>query len=618
MTLMSRNPLEPTRIGEIRPSQLITTSGVGAVVDLPGMSVIVRGLDEWKPGIEIDEARLLAQVRQVLPDAGITKLLAAPYDPSASKDPTTRIGIPTTTFPRWLRCPACRQLLPIDGAEQLKLIHRWGRRPDMAKWIHTNCPKQNGGETKRRPCIPARFVVACSHGHIDEFPYIDFVHKNAATPCPGPQLRLNDAGSVLGPRVTITCTACGNSRNIAEASGTRGADTLPYCRGRHPHLQIFEDCQEPLKLMVLGASNLWFNDTLTALHLPSESREHAIATLVEHNWQILGSGMETKVLRAVISGMPALHALSDFTDEQLAQAIEIERERRQSHDRQSQPEAVDLLGAEWKMFSHPTTQLHDDDFLAEETAAPEGFSTFVAGVVKVHRLREVTASVGFTRIDAPYNLEQRHVERAPLARNRVGWVPAVERRGEGIFIQLNEDLVAKWCNRAENHEDIKRLRAANDQWRLNRGLPTGTHLPVPRLLLIHTLSHLLLRRVALECGYSATSIRERLYVGTTEQPTAGFLLSTAASDSEGTLGGLVALGDQRFLGRLLDQVREDARTCSSDPHCAEYLPEPPSDQLHGAACHACLFASETSCEAGNRWLHRGVLADLGSGLAIDW
>lgn len=134
---------------------------------------------------------------------------------------------------------------------------------------------------------------------------------------------------------------------------------------------------------------------------------------------------------------------------------------------------------------------------------------------------------------------------------------------------------------------------------------------------MHTLSHLLLRQVALECGYSSASIRERVYVGSPAQPTAGLLLSTAASDSEGTLGGLVALADQKFLGRLLQQALEDAQTCSSDPLCADRLPSSPSDVLHAAACHACLFASETSCESGNRWLHRGVLVNVVEGLAFS-
>jgi Domain of unknown function (DUF1998) len=116
---------------------------------------------------------------------------------------------------------------------------------------------------------------------------------------------------------------------------------------------------------------------------------------------------------------------------------------------------------------------------------------------------------------------------------------------------------------------------------------------------------MLIRQVALECGYSSASLRERLYLGTQEASTAGVLLSTAASDSECTLGGLVALDERRHLERLLGQALEDAMHCSSDPLCAEHVPMYPSAVLHAAACHACLFASETSCEAGNRWLDRG-------------
>ena len=121
---------------------------------------------------------------------------------------------------------------------------------------------------------------------------------------------------------------------------------------------------------------------------------------------------------------------------------------------------------------------------------------------------------------------------------------------------------------------------------------------------------MLIRQVAQECGFTSASIRERLYIGTPQEPTAGVLLSTAASDSEGTLGGLVALGEPRHLGRLLDQAFRDAECCSSDPLCAEHVPLDPSADLHAAACHACLFASETSCETNNRWLDRAVLVDL--------
>jgi hypothetical protein len=115
--------------------------------------------------------------------------------------------------------------------------------------------------------------------------------------------------------------------------------------------------------------------------------------------------------------------------------------------------------------------------------------------------------------------------------------------------------------------------------------------------------------LALECGYTASSIRERIYadagVGGGE-PMAGVLLYTAAPDSEGTLGGLVRLGEPDELGPLLGQALERAYLCSSDPLCSEHDPRT-DGSVHRAACRACQFASETSCERGNRFLDRAAL-----------
>jgi len=126
--------------------------------------------------------------------------------------------------------------------------------------------------------------------------------------------------------------------------------------------------------------------------------------------------------------------------------------------------------------------------------------------------------------------------------------------------------------------------------------------------MLHGLAHLLIRELALECGYNAASIRERIYAATPEDdgPQAGVLLYTAAADSDGTLGGLVDLGRPENLERLLDQALQRARICSSDPLCAEH--DPGKDRsLHASACHACSFVSETSCERGNRYLDRALL-----------
>ena len=606
----------PTRIGQARPSQLLTASGVGAVVDLPGMSVVVRGLDAWGSvgGPVITEPRLLDQVRGVLGE-NVGQLRAAPADARAADDAFTRVGVPVTTFPRWLRCPACHELWALDGVDQLELIHRWGRRPDLAKWVHTHCPKQgNTAAGRRRACIPARFVVACDRGHLDEFPYSAYLHAGQGETCPGPRIMMNDAGSTLGPRVTLSCQACDSRRNISEAAGTRGAAHLPRCRGRHPHLQTFSACDRPLKLMVLGASNMWFGVTASALHLPEVD---GLSGLVRTHWDVLSVLPTVEAIAAVVSVSRPLDALADFPAQHVLDAVAAERARRTSPEGAGTPDDVpSLLTAEWELFSHPTTTDEDDDFRAAPTAKPDGLGGLLEQVVLVSRLREVQALLGFTRIDAPGRGELEPAHRVPLSMAPPAWIPAVERRGEGIFLQLREDNVATWAASVAEHPHAQALRAAYARWLDRRGRTPDPDFPVPRYLLLHTLSHTLLREVALECGYSSASIRERLYVGTPDAPTAGILLSTAASDSEGTLGGLVALANRAFLGPLLTRALESAQACSSDPLCAERLPDASSDALHAAACHACLFASETSCENGNRWLHRGVVADVADGLAF--
>jgi len=604
---------DPTRIGGVRPSHLITTGGVGAALDLPAMSVMVRGLDAW--GLEraevIAEPRLLAEVQRVL-GGQVRALRKAPWDPADADDGWARSGVPVSSFPRWLRCPRCHRLGPIDPPGQFSLVHRYGRRPDLAKWVHSGCRHQaQVRDASRRACPPARFLVACEDGHLDDFPYVEFVHHGQ--PCGGPKLTMTDSASTLSPRVNIVCEECNARRNIAEAAGVAGRDHLPACRGRHPHLQSFETCRQPLRLMVLGSSNLWFGYTVGALHLP---QDRIVADLVATHWDLLGAQPTPELVRRLINGMPDLGDLRPTPIDEVWSAIETLRAAGGPHpDKPS--EIGDLRAEEWEMLARPTTDRQDEDFRATPTPTPERYGGLLDQVVLVTRLRSVRALLGFTRLAAPDDTNSPKI--APLSRHNPEWVPAVEERGEGVFLQLHEDLVARWEPHATDHLRVKALRRAYTAWCANRGRPTDPNFPLPRYLALHTLSHLLIRQVSLECGYSSAAIRERLYLGEPNRRTAGILLSTAAPDSEGTLGGLVALGHARHLGRLLDLALADAERCSSDPLCAEHVPQPPSEALHAAACHACLFASETSCEANNRWLDRAVLVDLtGDGLALPW
>jgi hypothetical protein len=575
------------------------------------MSVIVRGLDAWSPerSSTVTEPRLLESVRRLLGQQ-VRVLRALPSDPSAIDDPWARTGVPVTPFPRWVRCPRCFRLGPLDPPGQFELVHRWGRRPDLAKWVHAGCQKQaRVRSVNRRACVPARFLVTCEDGHLDDFPYVEFVHRGL--PCAGPKLTMSDSSSTLGPRVLVRCAECAKQRNISDAAGRKGAEVLPLCRGRHPHLQHFEECGKPLHLMVLGASNLWFALTASALHLPQVL---GVADVVAANWELLGAQPNAAVVQMLVDRLDELRSLRQVPAEEVWACIEELRAKGGPGagvvGQVAGSTAEELLADEWQMLARPTTDKQDDDFRAEVADVPEGYGGLLDQVVRVTRLREVRALVGFTRNALPERADVAPVHRVALSLSAPTWVPAVEQRGEGIFLQLREERVAQWETTAKDNPRVRAIRDAYVRWCSNRGAAVRAGFPLARYLLLHTLSHLLIRQIALECGYSSASVRERIYVGNRHHPHAGVLLSTAASDSEGTLGGLVALGQPVFLKRLLDQALDDGRRCSSDPLCAEHVPIAPSEEQHAAACHACLFASETTCEVNNRWLDRAVLVEI--------
>jgi hypothetical protein len=226
-------------------------------------------------------------------------------------------------------------------------------------------------------------------------------------------------------------------------------------------------------------------------------------------------------------------------------------------------------------------------------------------VVLVHRLREVVAQVGFTRFEAAgpdiqgeLSLE---VRRAPLALD-ANWLPAVENRGEGIFIQLNAEAVRQWLGRTEVQSRGSQLLDGFNRWAAEHEV-VGAIFPGLPYYMLHSLSHLLLTAISLECGYPASALKERIYAASGRY---GILIYTGSSDAEGTLGGLVMAG--RDIKRHFWRALEMSALCSNDPVCALHVPSVHDHQpLLGSACHGCLLIAETSCEQHNDFLDRALV-----------
>jgi hypothetical protein len=394
------------------------------------------------------------------------------------------------------------------------------------------------------------------------------------------------------------------------------------CNGHHPHLRKFDSqpCAELARTILLGASNSWFPLVMSALSIP-DSNEDKLARLVEELWGSLKDVPSLEVARYV-TAPSRVAALVDYTAEQIWAAIESKRQ-------QTEPggdAGEDLKIAEWESLTQVPVPAPTRNFLITRVPPPSGFATIFTETVLLERLREVRALLSFTRIeskgdfaDAAYDDDGRETQ---LCRESPHWLPASEVRGEGLFLRLREDALQNWENKPEVRILEQQFLEAHKAWRsLRKQRPLEAGFPGIRFVLLHSISHALMRQIALECGYTAASVRERLYCRTAAEdngPMAGILIYTAASDSEGTLGGLVQLGQPVTLGRQIQSALESMRICASDPLCAESEPATDGRGVRGACCHACLFAPETSCEKGNRFLDRATLVNTFAERAVEF
>ena len=598
--------MSATSVGTVRPSQLLWTYGPGALIDLPSLSVITMGLDRWEvlrcPPIE--ESRLLDAVRAIL-GPQVQRLRMPPVVTEEHANPfeaAGKIGVPVRPFPRWLRCVRCGLLAEIDSG--LFSLKANPYRPDQTHFLHTSCEKGSHSDA-----VPARFLLACRNGHLDDFPWHWFVH-GGSSPCTGTLRFFERGASLQTENLWVKCDACGVARTLVHAFGADAQNNLPACRGRHPHLDMYDqDCEAESRTVLLGATNSWFPIAVSVLAIPHVGG--TLTQLVEDGWEDLKEVESEAELKGLLKGFRkrgVLPGMDRYGIDEIWKAIE---KKKSGKDAKKAPAEGDVKIPEWGVLTHPNPPTDWPHFLSERIAPPVKFASFISEVLLLKRLREVNALVGYTRIEAPEESLEPD-ERPPMAAlsgNRPDWVPATEVHGEGIFLRFSEQAVKSWESGAPVKDRDAKLMAGHRGWRNARKLNQDKGYPGIRYAMLHTFSHLLIREMALECGYNAASIRERIYASADgDVPMAGVLIYTAAADSDGTLGGLIELGKPERLGHMIEQALDRAAICSSDPLCSEH--EPDKDRsLHAAACHSCLFVSETSCERANRYLDRSLLVD---------
>lgn len=580
-----------------RRSALLTTYGVGSLFPADDSSYLIAGLHMWEKDRlpTLSEPRLARQLR-----SGELKC------PPATPDGRRRPGVPVTRFPRVLICTACSALGTTKQLGASSADMRCGLCPDAAS------------------LMPSRFISACDKGHLDDFPYFEWVH--ARYPDPGwvsttypsaskgtatsntHQLYLVTRGLTSALADILVRCSCGKSRDMAESFSPQATKLMP-CSGNRPWLGFAyreKKCASDRRTLQRGASNAWFGVGYSAISIPPHSgRVSGIVARERANLTSLGkSGLESAARNGESEFLTVLlkkYSNAPTVEEFAVQALQ-----------EIYPEDAPALSEEefrfeeYKAILEGTPEEPDTQFVSEEVAVPTETQKIFTEVRRVSRLREVRALSGFTRISSPEQMRENKSEGdiAPLRPedDLERWLPATELLGEGLFVALDPVRLREWASTDFALSRKRMLDANAREAARRRGMPQAPPVDVAKLAL-HTFAHLLIDQLALEAGYPASSLRERLYAGS---EMAGILIYTASADSAGSLGGVAAMADPDRLGPAFGEAQRRLSWCSADPVCIESTGAG-TDGANLAACHNCTLLPETSCEEFNALLDRGTL-----------
>jgi hypothetical protein len=590
----------PNQIGKVRQSSVLMNYGPGAIVDFrvegsgAAVSVVAAGLEEWEDqlkeagGSSSDMKRFTE--KRLCEKLGVSHFRLPPIAPDKQNDD----GVPVipligARFPGWLQCPYCDTIMP---------ARKWGSSAgDPSRFCDACSAKRPGNE--KVYVVPVRFVTACRNGHLDDFPWSDWVHRGRSC-LNRKKFKLESVGPGLAGLV-LSCPSCKISRSM-EHIFTREAHKGCQCSGRRPWLkEADEGCDLAPVTIQRGASNLYFPRFESALVIPPWSEE--IIVRLGHRW----NDIET-----IVSQEDRHKYIEMFWDDISEDIGEISRDEfkrmvDEKVDEATRSKSGNLRWDEYRQFMVASGHGggRGDEFDVRVELAPKEVP-HIGHLLRVVSLREIRVLKSFTRIESfparpPVKIQ-------PLSKSGLKWLPAIEVRGEGVFLALDMERVRAWETKTEVMKRASKLQNYGESNVLN---PDGGAVTIDsslgaRYLLLHALAHVLMRQLSLQCGYSSASLRELIYVGSGDRDMSGLMIYTSTSDSDGTLGGLQRQGERNRFGQMFIEAIRSNEWCASDPLCINGLVST-TEASNLAACHSCLLAPETSCQDYNRFLDRAML-----------
>jgi len=587
----------------VRLSHLLRDCSVGAIVRAPHSLMVVQDIRTWDGPSSDPLDREIRYVERVKSALGIDHALCSPPR-SVERDGIELGWIPALRFPTWMRCIDCGLLF---SAPWRKSRRQQGNKPTSGG---TNVEDAGdctcGGRLEQTP-----WVVVHEDGYLADVPWHFLAHADARNPNQG-QCEIVWSKAYLRLQETdaerrVHCGHCGSSAAIPPRFPfLPNIWQQPWIREPPPQPPTADS---PALLVEVNDVRVHSPSTRTALVIPPESRISK-GTITD---RLLANTKSLRDIRRAKSPLARKAAVKILASEFRCTPAEINHAVTEidagypRYDREFTD--TNLLADEYRALTEEIPDLREDeDFVTEHHTTewkrlPASLGPGVArqatgavsNLIAVNRLKEVMVFEGFRRAGGE-NLTP------PDITGEGAWLPALELYGEGIFFTLDEAMLRRW----EVGKDVRERADTVDKrysGRVETFLPEHQFDISPRFLLLHTLSHLMIRGFEAGAGYPAASLKERIYSATGEGAMAGILIYVAVPDEEGSLGGLMELAKPHRFLRLLTSAFESAAWCSLDPVCSEQEGHGP-DLLNRAACHACALVPETSCAYCNVLLDR--------------
>lgn len=582
----------------VRAAQAVLQYGVGAMVDFPDQTLVTSAPEYWTGKTKIFDDRF-------------AKSLEVDY-----------FALPTNIsycrFPEWYFCPKCRAFQPLK-----KWISDYSKKANRKKKYDEHMISNLQCPTCNQDLVVARIVTVCEDGHLNDFPWVKWVHvRSKKRICGNPNLKFKTGASgtegLEGLSIECSCGAHTTLQNAFDKDIFEKLDTDTdsrqfRCEGNHPFKNTKCTCNQYPRTVQRGASSVYFPVVHSSLVIPPYANK--LNTKIEQS-----SSYEECVIKIEDEeSQEEKIALINKRLSKWAEKIALEIGALQADvekilkskwlDLSSQ--IVDVTSVQYRFeeymaltgeISTPKSAL--GDFSCEFMPVEEYDIPHIKTITLVDKVRVVKALTGFSRITPA--MDRKDDGFVSVKENDTRWYPAYEVKGEGIFIEFNQEDIDKWI--AENPDILKRIDLLNTNYEKSFMYINHPRVVSPKFVMLHTLAHLLITQLSFECGYSIASLSERLYCSDPSEgkSMAGILIYTASGDSEGTLGGLVRQGQSDALPRIVRKAIQSAKTCSNDPICIMSRGQG-RDSLNLAACHACALLPETCCEERNSFLDRGTI-----------